>query len=447
MLSAVSFNRAVLFICGLSATNLFCAINGYAQINTTHKMRSEIAIATENNEKRVQLFSNSLSSDITYQTDNFTLTSIINLNSQFSDGMQAIFQDKTYSAFNTTTNLANHSELTLRELYIEIPLDQYFLTLGKQQVVWGKADGIKILDVVNPQSFNEFIFDEFEQSRIPLWMLNVEFSFENNDVLQLLWIPDTTVHRLAPQNASFTVTTSRIVPQLADTPFSPTGDINVIQNPNNRPSTHVKNADIGLRWTRFINGWDLSLNYLYHFVDLPLFNTSYSPQRLNINAEYFRSHLLGGSFATTFKEITLRSEMAYQTHIKQRNLHNQISQYNELTYLLGIDYFGFNNTLVSAQFMQNHAINTQPNLTKPTTDTHVTFLIRNAFWHDTLTSELLVVKNIDDQDGFINASLIHDYNDNLKIWLTTDIIWGKAEGLYGQFKQKDRIKFGFEISF
>ena len=64
--------------------------------------------------------------------------------------------------------LGDRSDIELREFYLKTLLWGTHLTLGKQQVVWGKADGLKLLDVVNPQNFREFILDNFDDSRIPL---------------------------------------------------------------------------------------------------------------------------------------------------------------------------------------------------------------------------------------------------------------------------------------
>jgi len=52
-------------------------------------------------------------------------------------------------------------EAELREFYLETDWGKSYFTFGKQQVVWGKADGLKVLDVVNPQSFREFILEDF----------------------------------------------------------------------------------------------------------------------------------------------------------------------------------------------------------------------------------------------------------------------------------------------
>jgi len=62
----------------------------------------------------------------------------------------------------------------------------FALRLGKQQIVWGETDGLKLLDVMNPQNFREFILDEFEDSRLPLWSVKYtvpEFLRTNNTVI------------------------------------------------------------------------------------------------------------------------------------------------------------------------------------------------------------------------------------------------------------------------
>ncbi|MGD8956988.1 MAG: RNA polymerase-associated protein rapA [Chromatiaceae bacterium] len=62
----------------------------------------------------------------------------------------------------------------LRELYMDTNVGDWDLRLGKQQVVWGTADGIKLLDIVNPTDYRELNQNAFEDSRIPVWMINAE---------------------------------------------------------------------------------------------------------------------------------------------------------------------------------------------------------------------------------------------------------------------------------
>lgn len=61
-----------------------------------------------------------------------------------------------------------------REFYIDTSIGDWDLRIGKQQVVWGTADGIKLLDVINPADFREFNQNLPEDQRIPIWMITAE---------------------------------------------------------------------------------------------------------------------------------------------------------------------------------------------------------------------------------------------------------------------------------
>lgn len=74
----------------------------------------------------------------------------------------------------------------LRELYLDKKWGNVDLRLGKQQVVWGTADGIKLLDIVNPTDWREFVQNTMEDSRIPVWMANVEMPITETGSVQLL---------------------------------------------------------------------------------------------------------------------------------------------------------------------------------------------------------------------------------------------------------------------
>jgi len=62
----------------------------------------------------------------------------------------------------------------LREAYIDTEYDDWSIRAGKQQVVWGTADGMKLLDMINPTDYSEMAQNQMEDSRIPVWMLNAE---------------------------------------------------------------------------------------------------------------------------------------------------------------------------------------------------------------------------------------------------------------------------------
>jgi len=73
-----------------------------------------------------------------------------------------------------------------RELYVDTEAAGWSMRLGKQQVVWGTADGIKLLDIINPTDYAEMAQNTMDESRIPVWMINAERDLENGANIQFV---------------------------------------------------------------------------------------------------------------------------------------------------------------------------------------------------------------------------------------------------------------------
>jgi len=74
----------------------------------------------------------------------------------------------------------------LREAYIDSQVGDWSLRTGKQQVVWGTADGMKLLDMINPTDYGEMVQNQMEDSRIPVWMVNAETTQEDGSEFQIV---------------------------------------------------------------------------------------------------------------------------------------------------------------------------------------------------------------------------------------------------------------------
>ena len=204
--------------------------------------------------------------------------------------------------------LGNHAEIALREFFVQGKLGPVWLRAGKQQVVWGQADGLKVLDVVDPQDFREFILPTFEDSRIPLWTLNTEIPIGPAQ-LQLLWIPDPSAHHVPPQDGTFAFTAPRIVG-----PRPPPGVVVDLRNPD-LPSG-LDASDAGARLSTFWRGFDLSVNALWHYDDVPIPFRAVDPgaaiPTVRVTPGYERTAILGGSASNAYGNLTVRAELAVQ---------------------------------------------------------------------------------------------------------------------------------------
>jgi len=109
-------------------------------------------------------------------------------------GLKNEMKYKLYADGDITDNMTYHAELqgssdsekvggysgeytqnaNLREMYVDISGGAFDARIGKQQVVWGTADGMKLLDMINPTDYAEMAQDQMEDSRIPVWAVNLE---------------------------------------------------------------------------------------------------------------------------------------------------------------------------------------------------------------------------------------------------------------------------------
>ncbi len=87
---------------------------------------------------------------------------------------------------NYDSNEAYTQRDPLREAYVDSQVGDWSLRTGKQQVVWGTADGMKLLDMINPTDYGEMAQNQMEDSRIPVWMINAETTDADGSEYQVI---------------------------------------------------------------------------------------------------------------------------------------------------------------------------------------------------------------------------------------------------------------------
>ena len=116
----------------------------------------------------------------------------------FIDGdLEDVREGATYhvelQAFNDSKGIGDYDgnesytqRDALREAYVDTEYEDWSIRAGKQQVVWGTADGMKLLDAINPTDYSEMAQNQMEDSRIPVWMINAETDAEDGGSFQVI---------------------------------------------------------------------------------------------------------------------------------------------------------------------------------------------------------------------------------------------------------------------
>jgi hypothetical protein len=342
-------------------------------------------------------------------------------------------------------NLGSHATAELRELTLEKSIGRAFFRIGKQQIVWGTSDGLKVLDRVDPQSFREFILPPFDQSRIPLWAASAELPV-GPATLQLVWQPDTSVDKIPDPDWLFAFTAPRYLPALLP------GTIPIVENPE-RPKPFGLAGDAGARLSTFAGGFDLSLVYLWQYDDRPIFfgdrtNTPFGPAVV-YHPRYRRTHLVGGTFSTALGDFTLRGELAYQSDrylgTKDPTSTDLVTRTPELLGVIGVDYFGIRDTMLSLQVFESWLVRDARGLLRDRSDTIVTFYARHTLWNDRLELSSIWLQDVNQGDGLVRPKVSYELRSGWKLWAGVDVFYGSARGSFGEFDGNSRFLLGMEL--
>ena len=297
-----------------------------------------------------------------------------------------------------------HAYIELREALVNLAFDKIDFYLGKQQVVWGKTDGLRVLDVVNPLDLRDIASTEFLDQRIPLWMGNIEYYFNSDFSLQGLIIPEMQFSKIS-------------------TPEFPA---DALVNPTKEPVVSLENTRYGLRFSGFAGGWDFTLNYLYSWDLIPVFRKTIDQETdtLTISPGYERLHIVGGSFANVFWNTVFRGEIAASLDkyfaVDDSNVPDMVMQMNLLDYALAFERDAFDIHWIG-QFLQSTILNYNEMLTTDEIQTYLTLQGSKDFVHETVEFSAFLMYNTNEERFIFRPDITWDVTDAFAVKLGANL--------------------------
>ena len=164
-----------------------------------------------------------------------------------------------------------------------------------------------------------------------------------------------------------------------------------------RPQRFFSDSDAGVRLSGFWKGWDFTLNYLYHYDDAPVFfqevSISQGTPLVTVSPSYIRTHLVGGTFSNAFDDLVIRGEVGYffNKYFLVDDITNTdgVTKADELSYVLGFDWSGISNTLLSFQMFQGLITKNPSGLVRDQVETNASFYISREFLNNVLHTECI----------------------------------------------------------
>jgi len=371
----------------------------------------------------------------------------------------------------------------LREAYIDFYLPRLDIRLGKQQIVWGKTEAFKMLDIINPQDYRHFIQDAFEDSRITLWGARFTYKppLETDSFIEFVALPDFHPNVAPPYGHPMAFrSTQTSVPGTA------------IVEEQHRGWTWDE-FDLGGRWGQNFGDFDYTIDYFHHWNRNPLvkiteLNFNQPVPRPVVRLEYKRTHSIGGSFAKNFNSLfgIPHWVIRFETVLNLGDVGSQLGMMHikkpikldipgsvpvrtdNYSYCIAIDHkfhkpvgwwgpagMDYTFQIFQTYILDYHHDYTNGALSTPT-DTvgvdHVTTLLTSTFMTSYLQSEvlkpfLLVAYEPSEGAWWISPTIGYELSEKTMVTLGAHFFTGPADTLIGSMNKMDniflRIKYGF----
>lgn len=375
-------------------------------------------------------------------------------------------------------------EVNIRELYFDLYFEKFDLRVGKQQVIWGKADGVFINDIVNPLDLRYFLMQDFDDIRMGTNMLRAK-GYVSGWGLEALFIPRFEPWKMAAPGSpwEFYRPDSMIV-SLEPPPQMSIPEILLPVTFNwqsgDLPSPNLTNGEIGLKLSGFILGTDVSLLYLDAFQDNPVSQVTNIAVRIDSSSgtpvpqraamylapEYRRNNMYGFNFARPLGGTVVRGEIGYfngyhfnrQPELTQEMIGQlqtgvlpeiaNVVESDFLQAMVGADISGPFGSSLSVQYIHKQIMEYDPGIiNNDEIETMITLMLSGTFWNEEGSARWLTLYDQNSESGLSRATFAYKLADAVLVETGVDILWGEAESFIGQFAGNDNAYLKIIYSF
>lgn len=389
----------------------------------------------------------------------------------------------------------------LKECYVDIdsPLGsplRYRLRLGKQFVTWGRVDGARIMDIINPEDFREgpeHAGDDWEYFKLGLWMANFYTNWDRYN-FQFLIIPDfehnvfthRSVNNSAPGHMwefEMPPPTPHLLRAARDLGALPGQTVPIVTGWKKPSDFTLDDIELAVRFGALIAGWDFHVSYFYTWPDFPapfVRSAEQVPDTvpgippggltfLYLELDHKRIHQFGANFEKTYfmprtnKAIVFRGEMLYTINQLYEDMDEVDNQSKHNTWLFafpiiewtkeasgGLPWtfaFRMDTRIIEGFHDGLHDLPNGQTIRRHKND--FTFSILKFFYNARIFSLSWVSYDATQTGWWFHTYWSLDFTDKIKGMIEYNHYEGSGPpgSLTGQFENRDNIGIGFQYSF
>ncbi len=322
----------------------------------------------------------------------------------------------------------------LREIYIDYLGESFDLRLGKQQIIWGKGDGVFITDLVSPKDLSQFLIPDFEELRRAVTGAKADL-YAGYHGLQLVWLP------------WFTPTVSPAADSVwaPELPFAVTPTFQATEE----VAFNLENGEYFAKYSYLGEAFDIALMGGYFWNDTLAYTLVSPGMPPTVQGEYYRTAAAGYAVSGILGPVVLRSEGAFYLDKRYQGdfavYPDGYAEKNALQYLAGADWSWAGFTL-GAQYIQDIILDHEDDLLSDQFKNTLTLALSRTFLRETVTLEIFSYLGLDHGDGLVKPKVTWDAADGLEFFAGAYRFFGD-EGDYGQYDDRDGGYVGAKLSF
>lgn len=344
-----------------------------------------------------------------------------------------------FVSMNATYNaiLKDRTGMELREAYLAYAKGNLDLRVGRQIVVWGVADALRLTDCVSPCDYTEFLAQDYDDIRMPVNALRTRYT----------WRSVTFEAICNPVADFFILPTDRHNPWALTLPSAPLPY--TIDLESCKPEKRLRNMEYGGRITTNLSGIDFSLSVLRTWNKMPALSLTVSDngKSLLVKGEYRRMTMLGADCSLPVGQFVLRGEAAcYFDEAQSRGVGKDVVCRNTYNILAGVDWYPGNDWNFSAQYCHKYTAGNLDGLSVYRHAGLATARLSKELLRNTL--KLSSFAYIDVANGGVFNRISASYALNDQIELTTGYDFFHADkGKFAMYKQNSEVWLKAKYSF
>lgn len=319
-----------------------------------------------------------------------------------------------------------------RHLYFGLYVGDGELTVGWQQVVWGRADELRVLDQINPLDYREGVIGLLEDSRIAVPMIRLVQPVAEWE-LEALVITDFVKNQAPAVGSEF------------DAPIFATPDPQMFVVDSRPGYDGHSGFGYGASANGRIGTVDVSFVALNARQQDPVYAVEGQTEEglIRLERQFPRYSMGGASVAIDAgHSIVVRSEVAYFDNWRVTNPYRAYgSDQTAMTKsLLGVDYL-LRDWLISTQWQHQRLLDWQPGMVQDKRDDLFTVSAEGSQFQDRLKTRLVFGMSPPAQDdSFVQGIFTYKPVDWLKLGLEVDVFFGKPDRQFGAYANRDQVR-------